>query len=190
VQTPWHYTTLIDALDHWQSFAAGLLALVAAVIVLGVPEFFARRKKRLETDAIRASLTVEMRAFLLVLTDIHRVVRASLTQGQIMSSAALFFATELPKPTVYPAVADRLARLGPLGGDVTAFFADLDRIGAALRVVADRSRGVSLVGDTTLVAERFQRARQSSLALLSKLPPDDGDADLREKIEAIGQRTE
>jgi hypothetical protein len=28
--TPWHYTTLTDALDHWQTIIAGLLALAAA----------------------------------------------------------------------------------------------------------------------------------------------------------------
>jgi hypothetical protein len=26
-QTPWHFTTLPDALDHWQTIIAGLIAL-------------------------------------------------------------------------------------------------------------------------------------------------------------------
>jgi hypothetical protein len=29
-QTPWHYTTVPDALDHWQTVIAGVLALAAA----------------------------------------------------------------------------------------------------------------------------------------------------------------
>ena len=28
-QTPWHYTTLPDALDHWQTIIAGFLTFAA-----------------------------------------------------------------------------------------------------------------------------------------------------------------
>jgi hypothetical protein len=142
-----------------------------------------------EVEAIRASLAVEIRAFLRVLIDIDRVVRTSLSGELIVSSPTLLLATELPKPTIYPAVADRLALLGAsFAASVTAFFTDLDRVAIALAVVAKRQHGTTLVEDTDIVKERFEHARQSSLALLSKLPPDDGDADLKEKIKAIGQK--
>ncbi len=29
---PWHYTTRLDLFDHWQTLAAGVLALIAAII--------------------------------------------------------------------------------------------------------------------------------------------------------------
>jgi hypothetical protein len=29
---PWHYTTFVDFVDHWQTLLAGLIALVAAII--------------------------------------------------------------------------------------------------------------------------------------------------------------
>ena len=31
VDTPWHYTTPVDALDHWQTVIAGVLALLAGL---------------------------------------------------------------------------------------------------------------------------------------------------------------
>ena len=33
---PWHYTTLVDFVDHWQTLIAGLIALIAAVITVAV----------------------------------------------------------------------------------------------------------------------------------------------------------
>jgi hypothetical protein len=36
VAEPWHYTTVVDFVDHWQSFIAGLLALLAAIITVSV----------------------------------------------------------------------------------------------------------------------------------------------------------
>jgi hypothetical protein len=50
---PWHYTTFWDWLDHWQSLAAGLVALGAAIVAVGGAEWFARRKERREIEAIR-----------------------------------------------------------------------------------------------------------------------------------------
>jgi hypothetical protein len=188
MQTPWHFTTWLDLLDHWQTLATGLIAIVAAVLAVGGPEFFARRRARRELIAIRASLAVEIRAFLRVLIDVCQITRTSMSEGRIVSSPILLLATELPKPIVYPAIADRLALLGTsLAASVTAFFTDLDRLAAALKVVAERPQGVGPMEDTAAVAERFQQVRHSSLELLSKLPPDDSDADLRSKIEAIGR---
>jgi hypothetical protein len=31
VDAPWHFTTWLDLLDHWQTLAAGILAILAAV---------------------------------------------------------------------------------------------------------------------------------------------------------------
>jgi hypothetical protein len=56
VPASWHYTTFVDALDHWQNLAAGLVAVFAAVIAVSSTEFFARRKERREIEALLASL--------------------------------------------------------------------------------------------------------------------------------------
>ena len=45
---PWHYTTLPDALDHWQTIIAGVLALVAAWLTI-------RETKRSADREIEAS---------------------------------------------------------------------------------------------------------------------------------------
>jgi hypothetical protein len=55
MQTPWRFTTWLDLLDHWQSLVAGVLTFLAAVMVVGGAEWFARRKERGEVAAIRAS---------------------------------------------------------------------------------------------------------------------------------------
>jgi hypothetical protein len=52
---PWHYTTFPEALDHWQSLAAGGVALIAALVAIFGAEFFARGKERREIEALRAS---------------------------------------------------------------------------------------------------------------------------------------
>jgi hypothetical protein len=63
MQTPWRFTTWLDLLDHWQSLVAGVLAFIAAVIVVVGAEWFARRRDRREVAAIRASLAVEVQQF-------------------------------------------------------------------------------------------------------------------------------
>jgi hypothetical protein len=60
-QTPWRFTTWLDVFDRWRLLAAGVLALLAALIVVGGAEWFARSNERREVDALRVSLAVEIR---------------------------------------------------------------------------------------------------------------------------------
>ena len=56
-QTPWHYTTWPDALDHWQTLIAGGLAFVAGVgtVVAAIWAIWATRSTaREQIDASRA----------------------------------------------------------------------------------------------------------------------------------------
>jgi hypothetical protein len=57
---PWHYTTFPEALHHWQSLAAGGVALIAALVAIFGAEFVARCKERREIEALRASLAGEI----------------------------------------------------------------------------------------------------------------------------------
>jgi hypothetical protein len=66
-QTPWHYTTLWDWLDHWQTGLAGLTALLAAFIAVGVPEWRAR-------TALRASLAGEIRLYFDLLSETRQIL--------------------------------------------------------------------------------------------------------------------
>ncbi|MDR3571288.1 MAG: hypothetical protein P4L81_03765, partial [Candidatus Pacebacteria bacterium] len=44
----WHYTTVVDFLDHWQSLLAGVIALLAALIAIIVTIRIERWKARAE----------------------------------------------------------------------------------------------------------------------------------------------
>ena len=54
IQTAWRFTTSADALDHWQSLAAGLVALLAALIAVFAAELSARSAKKCEPYAPRS----------------------------------------------------------------------------------------------------------------------------------------
>jgi hypothetical protein len=57
-QTPWHFTTVPDALDHWQTLFAGVLALVAAFGTVAATMIIARRQivaSREEADRVIAA---------------------------------------------------------------------------------------------------------------------------------------
>ena len=60
----WHFTTWLDLLDHWQSLAAGLVAVFAAIIAIGGTELFARLKEHRERNVILLSLAAEVRTYL------------------------------------------------------------------------------------------------------------------------------
>jgi len=58
---PWHYTTIVDFVDHWQTLVAGLIALITAIITVFVTLKVERQKADREIDALRNSLAVELR---------------------------------------------------------------------------------------------------------------------------------
>ena len=64
-QTPWHFTTGLDLLDHWQTVIAGVLALVAAFGTIVVTMIIARRQigaSREEADRVIAATRAQTRA--------------------------------------------------------------------------------------------------------------------------------
>jgi hypothetical protein len=71
---PWHFTTWLDLFDHWQTFVAGLVAIVAAVLAVGGPEFFASRRAWREIEALRAALAGEIRFYVDLLTNMREIL--------------------------------------------------------------------------------------------------------------------
>ena len=58
IQTPWHFTTCLDALDHWQTVIAGVLALAAGFFTVVATMIIARRQiaaSREEADRVIAA---------------------------------------------------------------------------------------------------------------------------------------
>ena len=54
-QTPWHFTTWLDAFDHWQTVIAGVLALAAGLGTVAATMIIARRQidaSREEADRV------------------------------------------------------------------------------------------------------------------------------------------
>ena len=64
-QTPWHFTTGLDLLDHWQTVIAGVFALVAAFGTIVVTMIIARRQigaSRAEADRVIEATRAQTRA--------------------------------------------------------------------------------------------------------------------------------
>jgi hypothetical protein len=166
-----------EFLYDWQTLIAGLVALLAAFIAVGVPEWRAR-------TALRASLAGEIRLYVELLTD----ARDRLVSGKkaFLSGASPdrdFDWAVLPPPVVYPAAADRLGHVGrPSAADVVNFYANVERANFTVRVMSNEpTEKVSANTYSTLIAV-FESAYRESLPLLSELPSDERDADFRAKV--------
>ena len=101
----WHYTTFSEALDHWQSLAAGLVALIAALVAVLGAEAFARLKERREIRALRASLASEMRLYVQLLISTREILTKRKEAFRIGDEQQQDFRdmAVLPPPIVYPA---------------------------------------------------------------------------------------
>ena len=182
---PGHYTTFLEMLDHWQSLAAGLAAILAALIAVFGAEFFAWLRARREDKAVRASLAVEMRSLLNILIDTHHI----LTSMKFPTGQSVVAAAEPPRPTVYLATADRMGRLRRLAADVTAFYSSLEWVRVRVNILGSAFRGDSPPSEeVNRLAQVFEHACRRCLPLLSKLPPDPDDAAIRAKVESMGKR--
>ena len=187
---PWHFTTWPDLLDHWQSLAAGLVAVFAAIIAIGGTELFARLKERREIAAIRASLGVEIRLFIVTLLETHKVLTrliGAFRKGAPITGSEVKSLAELPEPTVFPATADRVGHLGSHAGSVVAFYAKIEHIKYSVKVAADAAERLFLA-DFNRLAELFEETCRESLPLLDVLPVKEADdAAIRAEIAGMGK---
>jgi hypothetical protein len=174
-QTPWHYTTFWDWLDHWQTLIAGLTALLAAFIAVVIPEWRARK-------ALRASLAGEIRLYVDLLIE----ARCRLTKGKEefrsgkQTHLDLRDWTVLPPPVVYPAAADRLGHVRrPSAANVVEFYANIERANFTVRALSNKpTENVSV----EVLIDLFEVACRTSLPLLSEFPFDKRDAEFRATI--------
>ena len=96
-QTPWHYTTFWDWVDHWQTLIAGLVALLAALIAIFGAEFFARCKERREIQTLRATLAVEIRQYIDILIKTREILRRRSGPENIEASHAALVPSHDPR---------------------------------------------------------------------------------------------
>jgi hypothetical protein len=193
--TRWdHFTTW---LDHWQTLAAGILgiiagsfALVAAWRTASRAEKISRQEACRDTDALRRSLAVEIRRSVRLLCQTHQVLTDFMVAfkrgGHLPHASNVAKLTSRVHPTVYPATADRIGRLGhPLAEWVVTFYANVKDIQFAGEIGATvTTRHVSPEEMDGLLS-LLEGTCRNALPLLAQLPPDDDDAALRAVIEAM-----
>ena len=190
-QAPWHYTTFWDWLDHWQSLAAGLVAIVAALLAVFGTEFFAQLKERREIEGIRVALAVEARelmdtmiathAALVDMLNIYKtsairsfgvVPPAELERAQAAEKAVRSIGralAELRKPVVYPACADRIGTLGGrLAEDVARFHANYEHLQFLGGVIFPDTASTTL--ELAQYAAAFEDVCLKALPLFEELP--------------------
>ena len=153
-QTPWHYTTFWDWLDHWQTLIAGGFALIAGFGTVVATMIIARRQiaeAREQTEATvrleRERVLSEAQAFRVMLeAAMARVLAeaawARKTYPQIFSQSqgASVEALVVRQCITKGAFAELRAASVKQGGSLTREFLDLEReIDSFARQCVDRS---------------------------------------------------
>jgi hypothetical protein len=184
-QTPWHYTTFWDWLDHWQSLAAGGVALIAALVAVFGAEVFARCKEQREIEALRAALASEVRLYVGFLISARQILTRSkeaFRKGEQQQRDFRDLAVLQP-PVVYPAVVDRLGLMGrPRAGDVVDFYATIERLNFTAKAMSNEpAENVSMVNYLVII-DLTEEASRTSLRLLSEFPFDERHAEFRALI--------
>jgi hypothetical protein len=110
-QTPWHYTTFWDWLDHWQTLIAGVFALVAAFGTIVVTRRLANRQitaSREEADRVIAatreqiSVTAEQTATTIRLEPMHDTSEARAFRAMLEAAMARVLAEAAWARKTYP----------------------------------------------------------------------------------------
>jgi hypothetical protein len=187
---PWHYTTYLDLLDHWQALIAGVLGFAAAIGVVWVTLRIERRKLQREMDALRKSLAVELRQ------QVPHSLRAGVALRGLAGGVAPVTARMLqslasvPAPMVYPATAGKIGLLGQDAMDVVIVYSLIEsgRSGTSALI---NSRDPDNITPSTIAATAgmFLAACMYAQSVLSKLRTgvpehDQKDAALIERIRA------
>jgi hypothetical protein len=182
----------LDLLDHWQSLAAGLVAVFAAIIAIGGAELFARLKERRERKAILLSLAAEVRLGISLCIGALRTFRwISESSSVLMFGPDLRARVELPPPIVFPASADRIGLLGPqIAAGLTEFYAGQEALNRAVRIATTAPSAPinkTKIEELTLL---FEQACRLALPLLVKLPHEEADAmALKKTIESFAEQS-
>jgi hypothetical protein len=187
---PWHYTTIVDFVDHWQTLFAGLIALIAAIITVFVTLKVERRKADREIDALRKSLAIELRQLIPRALGAHTSLKklGSKTDGPI-TARMVESLSRMPAPIVYPANAHKIGLLEKDAMDVVIVYGLLDiaRDGVARLITTYRTPDNISPNVVLMTAATFLEACNYARSVLPKLRTgvashDDRDAELLQII--------
>jgi hypothetical protein len=195
VDTPWHFTTWLDALDHWQTVIAGVLALLAALIAVQVTLQVERAKADREVAALRKSLGVELRPQIVTAFRVHASLQrlGSQPRGTI-SLGMVERASRMPAPIIYSANAGKIGLLEGDAMEVVYLYTLLE--GARDRVARLMTSETPNDLDPAVVlsaAEAFLKACDYARGVLPKLQTgaasqDPFDKELIQQIEAAASQ--
>ena len=186
---PWHYTTIVDLIDHWQTLLAGLIALIAAIITVFVTLKVERRKVDREVDALRKSLAIELRQLVRRALGAHTSLQklGSKADGPI-TARMVESLSRMPVPIVYSANAHKIGLLEGGAMDVVIVYGLLEfaRDGAA-RLMTYRTPNDITPSLVLTTAEAFLKACKYAQSVLPKLRTgvashDDRDVELLQRI--------
>ena len=187
---PWHYTTIVDFVDHWQTLLAGIIALIAAIITVFVTLKVERRKADREIDALRKSLAIELRQLIPRALGAHTSLKklGGKTDGPI-TARMVESLSRVPAPIVYPANAHKIGLLEKDAMDVVIVYGLLDiaRDGVARVITTYRTPDDISPKVVLKTAEAFLEACKYARGVLPKLRTgvashDDRDAELLQII--------
>ncbi len=189
---PWHYTTIIDLIDHWQTLIAGIIALIAAIITVFVTLNVERRKVEREIDALRKSLAIELRQLIPRALGAHiSLQKLGSGEGEPITARMVESLSRMPAPIIYSANAHKIGLLEGDAMDVVIVYGLLDiaRDGVGRLMTYRTPDDISSVV-VRKTAEAFLEACKYALIVLPKLRTgvalhDDRDADLFQRIGTV-----
>jgi hypothetical protein len=186
---PWHYTTIVDFVDHWQTLLAGLIALIAAIITVFVTLKVERRKADREVDALRKSLAIELRQLIPRALGAHASLQklCSKTDGPI-TARMVESLSRMPVPIVYSSNAHKVGLLEGDAMDVVIIYGLLEiALDGVARLMTYRTPDDITPSVVLKTAEAFLEACKYARSVLPKLRTgiashDDRDAQLLQRI--------
>ena len=195
---PWHYTTFVDAVDHWQTLIAGVLALIAAAITVVVTLKVERRKVDRELSALRKSLALELRQLIPGALGVHvRLTKCGIKTNGPITARMVESLSRMPAPIIFPTNAHKIGLIEKDAMDVLIVYGLLDiaRDGVARLITTYRTPSDISPDVVLMTATAFLDACKYAQSVLPKLRTgvalhDDRDCLLIESITAAAAAKE
>jgi hypothetical protein len=190
-QTPWRFTTWLDLVDHWQTSFAGVLALAAGLITVGVIRKQIDTAVRLEqdrvaseVDTLRKSIAVELRLHIATALVAHDdlyglgfIPNAPITRPMVEDKS------RMTTPIIYPANAGKIALLGAEAADVMIVYDLLEAARySAVQVLFRSSLDDIAPADVVKAANSFLAACSYARGVLPRLRTGIAEHDATDQV--------
>jgi hypothetical protein len=187
---PWHYTTPLDLLDHWQTLIAGLVALTAAIITVGVTLRVEQRKVDREIDALRKSLAIELRQLIPRALSAYVSLKklSSKTDGPI-TARMVESLSGVREPIIYKSNCGKIGLIEVDAMDIVIIYGLLETARDGVRLLGSSRTPDDINPNIVLqLAETYLATCKYAQAMLPKMPTGVAAHDERDGalIQAIG----